>query len=155
MGGRGSGKKPDTERRERARRLRSQGMTQARIAAEMGCTPQNVSRMLRPPRGRQREPVPCAGCGEPLGPAAVPRDASEGLCMPCLSRKPDATFAMRLQAHRLAAGLSVAALARRARVTGVTVAAWERGEHGPRPGTLRKLAAALGVEPSRLDPLRG
>jgi transcriptional regulator with XRE-family HTH domain len=154
MGGHGSGRKADPRRRERARLLREQGKTLNQIAAEIGCTRQNVCHLLRQSVQPGRGPVPCAGCGGPLGPAARPRDAAEGLCLPCLARGPDAPFAVRLRAHRLAAGLSAAALARRAGLSGVTVPTLERGVYSPRPETLAKLAEALGVGVAELGPPR-
>ena len=55
----------------------------------------------------------------------------------------------RLKALRDAAGLSKRALAQRAGTTPETVARWEAGGV-PRPATVRKLAAALGVPPDEL-----
>ena len=61
----------------------------------------------------------------------------------------------RLRAYRLAAGLSQAALGRKAGVSSGSVSEWERGQHCPRPGQLRRLAGALGVAVADLDPDRG
>ena len=57
----------------------------------------------------------------------------------------------RLKARREAAGLSRRELARRAGTTAETVARWEAGVGPPRPATVRKLAAALGVPPEDLS----
>jgi len=55
-----------------------------------------------------------------------------------------------LRKARIAAGLEQAQLAALAGVTQGQVSGWERGHTGCRLGTLHKLAAALGVDPSAL-----
>jgi transcriptional regulator with XRE-family HTH domain len=55
-----------------------------------------------------------------------------------------------LRDARIAAGLEQAELAELAGVTQGQVSGWERGHTGCRIGTLHKLAAALGVEPTAL-----
>jgi transcriptional regulator with XRE-family HTH domain len=56
----------------------------------------------------------------------------------------------RLRAVRERQLLTQAELAERARVNPKTVIALEAGAEHPRPSTVRKLAAALGVAPSEL-----
>lgn len=51
---------------------------------------------------------------------------------------------------RITRGYSVTALAREAKCSKSTVSAIERGERGPSPELLGKLAAALDVEPDTL-----
>ena len=56
----------------------------------------------------------------------------------------------RLRTLRIETALTQAELAEKAGVTRNTVARLERGENEPHPPTVRKLAAALGVEPRML-----
>lgn len=56
----------------------------------------------------------------------------------------------RLRTLRLRRALSQRDLAARAGVSQVTIVRLERGEAEPRPSTVRKLAAALGVDPAEL-----
>ena len=151
-----SGKKPNLWRRRQAAELRARGLTLAEIGREMHCTRQAVHQLLdrrpRQSRPRPRKTVACPGCRAAL---PLPRFAHAGpptLCLPCLARRPRASFAQRLRAHRIAAGLSRVALARKAGVTRRAIAILERGVHRPRRGTLRRLAEALGVEPGELLP---
>ena len=151
-----SGREPDLRRRRRAAALRARGLTLAEIGRQMHCTRQAVHHLLdsrlRQSRPRPRKTVACPGCRAAL---PLPRFAHAGpptLCLPCLARRARASFAQRLRAHRIAAGLSRAALAQKAGVVRRAVAYLERGVHRPQPGTLRKLAAALGIRPELLLP---
>jgi transcriptional regulator with XRE-family HTH domain len=154
MGGKGSGKhKPG--RRRQAAELRARGLTLVEIARAMGCTKQAVHQLLRPlwrRPVRPRKTLTCAACGAELGLAPSTRDYAPSLCLPCLARRPRAPFGQRLRAHRIAWGLSREALCRRAGLGLGAVATLERGAHRPQPGTLRKLAGALGVAPGELLP---
>ena len=151
-----SGKKPNLRRRRQAAELRARGLTLAEVGRQMHCTRQAVHQLLdsrpRRSRPRPRKTVACPGCRAAL---PLPRFAHAGpptLCLPCLARRPRASFAQRLRAHRIAAGLSRAALARKAGLARRAIATLERGEHRPQRGTLRRLAEALGVEPGELLP---
>jgi transcriptional regulator with XRE-family HTH domain len=67
---------------------------------------------------------------------------------------PDVVKLTRLRAIRERKALSQRELAAKAGVSPVTVARIETGQDEPYPSTVRKLAAALGVEPAELmDPL--
>jgi len=150
------GRTPNLERRRQAAALRARGLTLAAIGRAMHCTRQAVHHLLdcrpRQSRPRPRKTIACPGCRAAL---PLPRFAHAGpptLCLPCLARRPRASFAQRLRAHRIAAGLSRAALARKAMVALRTVTNLERGVHRPQPGTLRKLAAPLGIELGELLP---
>jgi transcriptional regulator with XRE-family HTH domain len=143
MGGKGSGSRPDTQRRRRAAELRARGLTFAEIGRKMGCTRQAAHQLLRQPRAqppRTPPPLACAGCGAALGPAPGQRDYDPPLCLPCLAKRPRAPFGQRLRAHRIARGLSRAVLGRKAGVGEGTVTVLERGKNRPQPGTLRRLA---------------
>ena len=75
------------------------------------------------------------------------------MCLACLDKISGVTFGERLRAHRIARGLSRAALAGKATVDVGTVRSLEQqGKHRPLPETLRKLAQALGVAPGELLP---
>ena len=54
-------------------------------------------------------------------------------------------FGQRLRSARLAAVMSQRELAQAAKVGENYLGVLERGSHQPRPGTIRRLAAALGV----------
>jgi transcriptional regulator with XRE-family HTH domain len=151
MGGMNSGRKPYSSRRARAKRLRARGHSLSAIAAALGCTRQAVQQLLGP-RPSRRRPVPCAGCGGPLNPAAGPHDRALGLCLRCLELRPDAPFGQRLQAHRLAAGLTVTGLARKAGLARATIERLERAENQPRSITLARLAKALDRRMKDLQP---
>jgi transcriptional regulator with XRE-family HTH domain len=62
----------------------------------------------------------------------------------------DSGFGQRLKGFRLAGGLTMADLARRAGLSRQAVRQYERGGMCPKAGRLSRLAAALGVEPGRL-----
>jgi transcriptional regulator with XRE-family HTH domain len=68
-----------------------------------------------------------------------------------MSQKP-ATFAARLQSLRLKAGLSVYALAQQSGLSRQTLSQLESGRSQPSWETVRKLAAALGVETDAFRP---
>jgi transcriptional regulator with XRE-family HTH domain len=151
------GRRPNLERHRQAAELRARGLTLVEVGRRMGCTRQAIHQLLGHRAGRPYQPrpprtVPCAACGADLGPAPTTRDYAPALCLPCLARRPRATLGQRLRAHRLARGLSREALCRRAGLGLSAVASLERGAHRPQPGTLRKLAAALGVGSGELLP---
>jgi transcriptional regulator with XRE-family HTH domain len=134
--------------------LRAQGLTLAEVGRKMGCTKQAVHHMLGfcGPAPRPRKPVACPACGGAAGTAQTARDHAPALCLACLEKRPGATFAERLRALRIALGLSLEALAGRAGLSTWAVRVLEKGKCCPRPGTLHRLAEALGVEPGELLP---
>jgi transcriptional regulator with XRE-family HTH domain len=60
------------------------------------------------------------------------------------------TYPVLLREWRIRAALSQEELAHRCGIAYQTIGRIESGTHYPRPSTLRKLASALGVEPSQL-----
>jgi transcriptional regulator with XRE-family HTH domain len=66
------------------------------------------------------------------------------LCLSCLTRRPGATFGERLKAHRLAAGLTLEALAARCGMPYQCLSTYERGAQEPAWGNLVRLVGALG-----------
>ena len=65
-------------------------------------------------------------------------------CMACLP--PDATFGQRLKARRLAAGLTLEALAKQAGIHYQRIGNYEQGRKQPKWDTLAKLIRVFGVE---------
>jgi transcriptional regulator with XRE-family HTH domain len=141
------GRKPDLWRRRQAQELRAQGLTMPQIGARLGITRQAVLQLLRPKVQRRPCPVSCAACGRVIVPDGTKRDLRIAtLCLSCLARTPGATFAQRLRAYRVSAGLSQADLGRKAGVPAPTLSAYELGRHRPRKETLRQLVAVLGED---------
>jgi transcriptional regulator with XRE-family HTH domain len=146
MNGTLNGKRKDESRREQMARLRGEGLSLAEIGRRFGITRQGVRKALRPPQP-QREPptLSCIGCGAKIVSAgAIASDADAALCLPCLARRPEAPFAPRLKACRLAAGLTKKALADRAGVTRAAVQKYEDGLSEPRFAQLLRLVRVLG-----------
>src|SRR6516164_768418 len=108
MGGPGSGRKADPRRQRLAAVLRARGLTFAAIGRRLGVTPEAARQMALAAAGRPAPPR-CASCAGPL-----PMRSRGGRCPACVAADPDAPFAERLRALRLAAGLTGARLAARA-----------------------------------------
>lgn len=66
------------------------------------------------------------------------------VCLDCLASQPEAPFAERLRACRLAAGLTQEELAERAGLSPTSIWQYEQGEALPRAGTRACLARVLG-----------
>jgi hypothetical protein len=145
MGGLGSGNRGDQSRRRRATELRDGGMAPGEIAERLGVTRQAVHSLLRPPKAPNPRPVLCQSCRARL---AEEGGATERrvLCLRCLARRRDATFADRLRACRVAAGLTRLELAERSGVPAGLVARYEISYTEPRASQLQGLAQALGPQ---------
>jgi transcriptional regulator with XRE-family HTH domain len=119
-------------------------MTYREIAARLGVTHQRVGQILRA-TGRAGVLLRCRWCRGPILTALrqVPR-AQAVFCLSCLAGRPDAPFAERLRAHRLAAGLTLSQLAAAAGPAYQTLRCYERGTGLPRPEILRRLARVMG-----------
>jgi transcriptional regulator with XRE-family HTH domain len=156
MGGEGSGRRRDAARRAEAARLRRQGLTFAEIGRRLGVTRQCASALVRPPVSKRKTSAPaaCYSCGRPLvalaGPPVPAESANDTLCLPCLSRQPETTFAQRLRSCRVAAGLSAARLCALAGLPPGYVTRHEARHSKPHARHLRQIAAALGP---RLTPV--
>jgi transcriptional regulator with XRE-family HTH domain len=144
--------KPKKKRRQQAAVLRAQGLTLAQIAARLGISRQAVQHLLRP---RKVYAVHCARCDALIQSSGKRADTRGGLCLQCLGRTPGASFGQRLQAFRLAAGLSREALAERVGMTTGAIWKLEKG-YASRPfrATLVKLVTALGSDLAEVPPLR-
>ncbi len=141
-----SGRKPDKHRRQQIARLRAEGLSLAQIGRRLGVSRQCVQMTLRAMARPTARVVACADCGVVVVSAgALPSDAGAALCLPCLARRPRSTFAQRLKACRLAAGLTKADLARRAGLTPQMVRHYEAGLREPRWSQLARLVGALGT----------
>jgi transcriptional regulator with XRE-family HTH domain len=143
-----SGRKPNLERRQQVLRLREEGLTLHQIAQEFGVTKQAVWSLLnsRTQRTTTRA-VACTACGTMIvSPGALRRDAASALCVDCLRSRPDAPFAQRLKALRLAAGLSRTELAERSGMAPGSLRAYEDGLRQPQERSVVRLAEILGEE---------
>jgi transcriptional regulator with XRE-family HTH domain len=141
-----SGRKPNLERRGQVLHLRDKGLTLTEIAHRFGVTKQAIWSLLnsRPQRTAARA-VPCTGCGALiLSAGALRRDAATALCMGCLRSRPEAPFAQRLKALRLAAGLSRAELAQHSGLAPASLRAYEEGQRKPQNRSAARLVAVLG-----------
>jgi hypothetical protein len=89
--------------------------------------------------------VTCRECGRIIARGAGSiRTNGAAYCLTCLARHPQATFADRLKAHRLTAGLTLEALAARCGIRCQRLSAYERGAQEPAWGNLVRLVGALG-----------
>jgi transcriptional regulator with XRE-family HTH domain len=128
------------------RQLRvSAGMRPAEVAQLLGV---NASSVLNWEYGISR-PRP-ATLGRLARLHSVDITAIDGL-KPAMRETPRATRPA-LRAARMAAGLTILALAHKARVHPYTVRAWESGTACPRRQSMDFIASALRVEPATLDP---
>jgi DNA-binding XRE family transcriptional regulator len=141
------GRKPDLQRRQQMAKLRRQGLTIGEIAAEFGCSTQNVSATLSAQGAQQHFPLTCSQCRRVLrrGHSSLSRNRRV-LCLPCLRKQPSPSFAERLKTYRIRAGLTQQELARRAGLEPTTVAWYEHGRRPPPWRTLAKLVRVLGAD---------
>jgi DNA-binding XRE family transcriptional regulator len=105
----------------------------------------------RPPASEPVEkerPAPrCPACGNTVSSAGVSsREDLTALCLRCVLARPGASYAERLKALRLFAGLTRQELAQRAGITARRALFLERGEVRPTPYFQDRLAFALGME---------
>jgi DNA-binding XRE family transcriptional regulator len=90
----------------------------------------------------------CKVCDAKVKPRQDAIEHRSGIfCTACLLKQPDATFAQRLKACRMNAGLRRKDLAKTSGVSHSKISIYERGDlKDPRPEDLEKLVAALGPE---------
>jgi transcriptional regulator with XRE-family HTH domain len=152
------GRKPNLERRRQAAALRAQGWTFAAIGEHLGISGSMAAYLLRagcfPPEAFSppRRTVVCCACGVAINSGGVlAQDEGDAYCVACATRRPGATFGHRLQALRLAAGLTRRELSRRARVGSGRIWDYEHGQKKPHLMTTARLARALHVSLGALE----
>jgi hypothetical protein len=141
MGGFGSGRPVNAERRHRAAELWAQGYSLEEIGWQLGITKQGAQYLLRAagPVNPIRS-IPCPSCGTPASP-----DRRYARCATCVAADPTATFGERLRAFRLTARLTRLELALRAGLADPSsVSRYEADLSRPRARTLAALVHILG-----------
>jgi transcriptional regulator with XRE-family HTH domain len=142
------GRKPNAARRLAVAELRAQGLSFQAIGQRLGISRQSVQQMLV--ASGLPDPGPpgllCSECGVIIvknrGPWLHNRSV---LCLPCLAKQPQTTFAQRLKAHRLAAGLTLKQLGKLTGLCPETIGNYEQGAMEPRWPVLARLICVLGV----------
>jgi transcriptional regulator with XRE-family HTH domain len=141
---------PDLKRREQVAKLRAEGLSLRQIGERIGVSKQAVASLLNYiglGTGPRRMVNLCGRCGKAVGPSvgSVGKHRYELACLVCVSKRLDAPFGMRLRATRLAAGLTVAELAKRIGMEMSTLLYWELQGKRPNTALVRRLSDALGV----------
>lgn len=140
---------PDPIRRRQAAKLRAQGLTFRQIATRLGISKEAAYRLVNP-RGHQPCPpseARCKDCQAVIRPGLLAYKANrDAFCLACLAKHPEASFAERLKAYRLAAGLTRAELAERSGVGLTNIAHYEIHDSAD-PGWSKvcRLADVLGM----------
>jgi DNA-binding XRE family transcriptional regulator len=126
-------------------RLRARGLTFTEIGRQLGVTRQCVTVTLAK-AGVPPLPINCRECeGVIVAHRPGNRPSLPALCLGCLARHPDASFADRLRAFRLAAGLTQGELADQAGLPKGTVNGYEQGRGLTNWLVVVALARVLGV----------
>ncbi|MBY0526393.1 MAG: helix-turn-helix domain-containing protein [Gemmataceae bacterium] len=142
-----SGRKTDLERRRRVVELYEQGLSPAEIARQVGMSDQGVRYTLNAVQKEKARSVSCRRCKVAINPTgALPRNHGRALCLACLAKTPEASFGDRLLSLRLAHGLTVMDLARRAEVDAGALYEYETDKHEPTWQPLVRLVRVLGQE---------
>jgi transcriptional regulator with XRE-family HTH domain len=141
------GSKPNQEYRQRIAELRRRGLSLSEIGRQLGVSRQSVHQTLRriaqAPAATVR--VTCVACGcEILSTNSIREYGGKVHCLPCLQQRPDLPFGPRLQAHRLAAGLTRSDLGRLSGIDSSHIAYLENRCLKPRLRTLARLVQVLG-----------
>jgi DNA-binding XRE family transcriptional regulator len=129
--------------RKKMTRLRARGMTLQAIANVFGLTRQAVHYALVGIRHASKM-ICCSACKQAIRHQENYLHNLPVLCVRCVERRAT-TFAERLRALRVDMGLTAKELAKRAGLSEATVTLTERGLHNPRPRTIAKLVAVLGI----------
>ncbi len=124
--------KPETtEARRRAVELRARGLSTSEIGERLGITRQGTWRLLSNYGRSETAPgiVACCLCGGTIVKGGDRlRNNGPVPCLDCLRQRPQAPFAVRLKAFRMAAGWAQEQLARRAKIPLATIRDYERGD---------------------------
>ena len=149
------GATPDYKRRRKIAGLLAKGLTYAAIAKRLGVTKQSIAYMIDNDKRMNAREVKCKECAGVIARGRLAnKTAQDTFCLAYLAKHPKATFAERLRAHRMAAGLTRNQLARRSRVCIGTIHSYEAGvPRDPTWSKVRRLALVLGVGLLGLDGL--
>jgi transcriptional regulator with XRE-family HTH domain len=141
-----SGRKPNIERRRQVTELRARGWSLAKIGAQLGISRQAVHVTLRSIHNPAKRLVTCRQCKMPIDPVGVsPREASNTLCLICVSKGPRASFGQRLKAFRLAVGMTRKELSAGAGLSESMIRYYEGDWGTPTAEGAIRLAKALGL----------
>jgi transcriptional regulator with XRE-family HTH domain len=125
------GATPDYKRRRKIAALRAKGLSYKAIAKRLGVSQQSIACMLDHDKRMNAREVKCKECGGVIARGrAANKTAQNTFCLACLAKHPKATFAERLRAHRVAAGLTRVELARRTGLMRGRVHAFETSRTG-------------------------
>jgi DNA-binding XRE family transcriptional regulator len=129
---------------ELALRLWEGGRSLAEIAVGLRVSLRRAKGLLREAGVGSLAAVRCGACGREITHRRLDQGRGAALCLGCVAFHPEADFARRLRAYRLAAALTQGELAGRAGLSTTTVWQYEQGETVPRAPSLARLAAVLG-----------
>lgn len=131
----------DEKNLRKVRRLRARGLTFQAIADRFGLTRQAVHYALNGiPRAVE---IRCSRCSRTIRRQDNWLHILPVLCVSCIDRQPT-TFAERLRALRVEAGITAKELGKLAGINAATITLAERGLHKQTRRTVAKLAAVLG-----------
>ena len=137
--------KPNLRRHRQVAELRASGMSHQAIGDGLGISHQRVCQILQRSGTSHHVPILCLKCKTLITEMRmVANNNGPVYCMDCLP--PDATFGQRLKARRLAAGLTLEALAKQAGIHFQRIGNYEQGRKQPKWDTLAKLIRVFGVE---------
>src|SRR5262249_32265361 len=95
-------------------------------------------------RDKANAAIVCRQCGAKMVRPGLRRPKRSLLCLDCLTKNPAEPFALRLQAIRLAAGLTQRELAQHCGLCSRAVMLFEQGGQRPSRSSLAKLVRVLG-----------
>jgi len=147
------GRKPDSRKRQRVRKLRARGLAIADIARRTGVSKKGVTWLLTASGGSALVPIHCYECDGEIIRLGAKHRTGPALCLGCLAKSESPLFRTRLRAYRLANRLSQSELARQAGLALSAVGVWERGECSPTWEAVVKLVKVLGHGLITLPPL--
>jgi transcriptional regulator with XRE-family HTH domain len=127
-------------------KLRRSGLSLAQIGERLGVSRQRVQFVLKLTGNIRVVPIHCRECRKEITQLRTVANHNRALwCLACLAKHPKATFGQRLKAHRLAAGLTLAALGQRTGIAKSLIGSYECDRSEPRWRTLAKLIRVLGI----------
>jgi transcriptional regulator with XRE-family HTH domain len=137
---------PNPDRRRQVVELRAEGLTLQKIADRLGCSNLRVHEILTREGEARLAQIRCQECAKEITRLRKAVDGDRFVwCLQCLAHHPEATFGQRLKAHRLAAGLTTAAVARRSGVARTLLIRYELDRNGPTQRNLVKLKTVFAL----------